>query len=694
MATILDLINGPSDKVQIGDIDKEWVNAIQSMYDRHPIKTKKHPKMQLSYSFYRGEQYKKWDEAAGMLVDVTLTRETKSMYNFCKVFGDLYPAKMLKDDPVPYGTPFPDNTESNDERVTLVSNAAFRWWWKRMGMRQKTFSVVKYGGIMGLGVLKTYWDKTFGKEIGDEIVTDDYGQPIAVRKIFAGEVVTKVINPVRFYPDPDAVCPEEMQWAFDVAPYPISFLEATYGVKDLAQDDKSKLNNYRSDTTNSVDDYTTNTEEPVALLYDFWAKATPLNPNGCHVMVAGGKILIPVEANPEPDILPYDLVAVSKPMDELIGGGVIYPLYTLQRDFNKSNSLIQESIRWMGNQKWFVHEDTNIEDNALNDESGEIVRWGGQVMPSIVGAQPLPQHILERPNYLMELAKFITKMQDAGMGIMGKRFSQTSGAAIDSLKSSEEISFTEDIANVDLFFANVYLRYCRLAKKYYQEERIAYIVGKDKKQEVVRFMGTDFVDNYDVNTEIGLGFAPSDKSKFDQYLQLVQTGFFEKAGIPLDFVAKEVLKIGGMNKLSEITYMDERQARRLLDTILRGGNPVFSKYSNVDLFIKIFQQFTTGAEYENALNDQQRLAIDVNIEKFKQIQLQLAVQKMIEEMQKMQAVQQAVPPPQPPAPMALQGKYPGQGAPGANPEMPQTVTQRDEAQNNLHLASGQPSQNG
>lgn len=693
MASILDMINGPSDKIQIGDPQKEWVSVIQSMYDRHPVNTKKHPKMQLAYAFYRGDHYKKWSESDGQLVDVVLTRETKSMYNFCKVFGDLYPAKMLKDNPVPYGSPFPDDTESNDERVTLVSNAAFRWWWKRMGLRQKTFSVVKYGGVMGLGVLKTYWDKSFGKEIPQEIVTDDYGQPIPVRPIFEGEVVPKVINPVWFYPDPDAVYPDDMQWAFDVAPYPVSFLEATYGVKDLAEDDKSKLNKYRSDATNNVDNYATTTNESMALLYDFWAKATPLNPNGCHIMIAGGKVLVN-EDNPEPDILPYDLVAVNKPMDELIGMGVIYPLYTLQRDFNKSNSLIQESIRWMGNQKWFVHNDTNIEENALNDESGEIVRWDGQVMPSIVGAQPLPQHILERPNYLLELSKFLTKMQDAGMGIMGKRFSQTSGAAISELKSSEEISFTEDIENVKLFLTNVYLRYCRLAKKYYKEERTAYIVGKDKKQEIVRFMGTDFVDNYDVNSDVGLGFSPSQQTKFDQYLQLVQTGFFEKARIPLDFVAKEILKLGGMNKLEEINYNDERQARRMLDTILRGGNPVFSKYSNVDLFVKTFQEFTTTAEYENALNDQQRLAIDLNIEKFKQIAVAQAIEKMVDAMRTQQAVQMAVPPPQPPMPSALGGKYPGQGAPGSNAPMPPTVTQQQESENNTHLASGQPTENG
>ena len=684
MASILDKINGKSTLME-GDSAKEWVSLLEEMYNRHPSKQKKHPKMQLAYSFYRGDQYKKWDEISGMIVDVTLTRETKSMYNFCKVFGDLFPAKMLKDNPIPFGKPFPDNTESNDERVTLVSNAAFRWWWKRMGLRPKVYNVVKWGGVEGLGVIKTFWDKSFGKLIGEELVTDDYGQPIQVRKIFEGEVVAKVINPVWFYPDPDATCFEEMQWGFDVAPYPVSTLEGLHGVKDLVPDDKSKLNNFRSDTTNSVDDYHASGDEPVALLYDFWARGTPQNPQGFHVMVAGGKLLVE-EPNPEPDVLPYDGVAVAKPMDELYGAGVIYPLYTIQRDFNKSNSLVQENIRWMGNQKWFVPRDANIEENALTDEAGEVVTFDGAQAPMIVGAQPLPQHIVNRPDYLLELSKFLTKMQDAGMGIMGKRFSQTSGAAISELKSSEEISFTEDIENVKLFLTNVYLRYCRLAKKYYQEERTAYIVGKDKKQEIVRFHRTDFVDNYDVDVEVGSGFALSQQSKFDQYLQLTQTGFFEKAGIPLDFVAKEIFKIGGMNKLDEIVYLDERQARRVLDTILRGGNPVFSKYANVELFIKIFQEFTKSAEYENSLNDEQRLTVDLNIEKFKQVALQQAIEKMAEQMQIQQTIQQMFPPPPPPMPAALQG----QGAPGSNPPKQPTVTQRNESQANLHLAQGRP----
>jgi hypothetical protein len=78
MSTILDRINGDP-KAVLGDPKKEWVSLIEGMYDRHPAKSKKFPKMQLAYSFYRGEQYKKFDETAGMLVDVVLTRETKSM---------------------------------------------------------------------------------------------------------------------------------------------------------------------------------------------------------------------------------------------------------------------------------------------------------------------------------------------------------------------------------------------------------------------------------------------------------------------------------------------------------------------------------------------------------------------------------------------------------------------------------------
>jgi hypothetical protein len=110
------------------------------------------------------------------------------------------------------------------------------------------------------------------------------------------------------------------------------------------------------------------------------------------------------------------------------------------------------------------------------------------------------------------------------------------------------------------------------------------------------------------------------------------------------------------------------------------------------LFIKIFQQFTTSAEYENSLNNKQRLAIDVNIEKFKQVAVAQAIEKMIEAMRTQQAVQMAVPPPQPPVPSALQGKYPGQGAPGSNAQMPPTTTERQQSEANLHLAQGQPSE--
>lgn len=649
-----------------GGKQAEWSTVIRSIYDNHPAKMSKHPRMQLAYAFFRGEQYMKWDETTGTIIDVTVTRETKSVYNFCSVFAKLYPAKMLKDMPIPFANPYPTNTEGNDEKTSAISNAAWRWWWSQQKMKTKLFEHLKWASVTGLGVSKELWNK----RAGEKIVDDPSGG------IFKGEVDFDVLNPMNFFPDPDATKQEEMMWAMDVRPYPKLLLEQMYGVRELQSDSRGDLANYRLSVTKNIDNYKfQETDTPICLVFDFWAKGTPANPNGKHLIVAGGKVLAE-EDNPEPDLLPYKVTAVNKPMDDFFGLGYVWPLIHLQRDSNMANSLSQENMRYMSAIKWRVSPNDDIEENSFNSEPGELIK-SDSAMP----LQPvaLPQHLVQRPGLNLEMAKFITGMQDAGMGIMGKHFNQTSGVAITELKSSEDVSFSEDVEIVKEFIRDVALTYLRLAKKYYIEERMVCIVGKNKKADVYHFTGTDFVNNYDIDAQVGGGFSLSQQDRYTQYLSLLQAGIFEKAGIDPKFVLREVFRIGNMDKVDEQQYLDERQAKRSLEKILRGENPIVSRYADYGVFIKVFTDYTKTAEYDE-LEDMMKLTIDENIKIYKQ----LFMENMLLAAKEQMAMQQQL----------IAGMPPPPAVPMPNPPKGNTPGEQQRSRDNLRMAEGRPPTEG
>ena len=617
----------------VGEKDK-WVKWVDEKLGAHPAKNPKFCKMEWAYAFYRGEQYRIYDERKGIVRDVNIPRETRSVYNICRPFVDAFVAKMLKDNPIPTVKPLSTNTEDFDENLSLAFSALVEYWWKNTARGSKKLKkTVRWGAIGGTGVDMIFWDKEMKSGIYD------------------GDANWKSLNPRNVFFNGDAIDRDSMRWGINRFPEEKSVIEEKFKLKkdSLTADDKETVEGDRTNSTKSQDNYHSAEDVSTVLVHDIWIKECKEYPKkwypekdgsdnavldedgnpkgewrgGRHVVVAGGKTLVD-EDYWGSDELPFHVYTVGSLLDELYGQGIILPIITIQRDSNRLNSLIMENASQMGLIKWLVPEQANVLPAALTNEAGEIVTYIGGYKPEQTQATALPQHIVGRPGELFRNAQFITKIQDIGMGMIPYRGSQTSPGVIRELGNNENVMFAPEVEDLTDHVRDLMRHFRRITKHYYVEERIVQILGENKRMEAQTYLAAADNNDYDYDMLLGAGFAKSDEAVMDQVMKLGEgnPSFFDKCGVDYRTLGELVMRKVGLTKLREETFLDERQAKRNLEMVLNNVRPIISKYINPDAHIRVFTTFVKQPEYDG-LEEGIKFSIDWYIDQCNAIKMGL-----------------------------------------------------------------------
>jgi hypothetical protein len=658
----------------------KWVTWVQEKLGEHPYKNFKYGKIEWCHAFYRGEQYKIWDERKGIVREVNIPRETRSVQNMCRPFVDTFTAKMLKDNPTPSAVPLSTNTEAFDENLSLAFSAMAEYWWKKIALApRKLRKSVKWAAIGGIGIDMIYYNRKMKSGI------------------YTGDVDWISINPRHFFLNPDATPDRNThRWGVYAVPREKSVVEEEFGLaKDsLTSDDKEKTEGVRTDSTKSQDTMHSEEESSTVIVYDIWYKecaeyprkwyaeknedgTSAINEDGTekgeyrggrHVIVAGGRTLVD-EDYWGSDELPFLLYNVKALLDDPIGQGLIYPILTIQRDRNRLNSLIMENASLMALIKWLDPEQSNTLPSAFTNEAGEIIKYNAPYKPEQTQAKPMPQYVVGRPEELFREAQFETGIQDVGLGMIPYRGSQTSPGVIRELGTSESINLSQEVEELTEHIQDIMRMYRKLSKKYYIEERIVNVLGENKRMEAKTYLAKDDNNDYDWDIKVGGGFDKSDEAIMSQITALSagNPSFFEKAGVDFQTLGEFVMRKIGLTKLREDTYKDKKQAERNLAMVVNGIRPIISKYINPDAHIKVFTDFTKTEPWE-ILDDGIKFAIDWYIDQCNAIKMGM----MLPQMQMAMAANQ---PPQPPM----------------QPQ-PQTPAEKKEAEQNRRLGTGQPVQ--
>jgi hypothetical protein len=382
--------------------------------------------------------------------------------------------------------------------------------------------------------------------------------------------------------------------------------------------------------------------------------------------VAGGKELAN-EDNPEPETVPFFTARVKGVPDDIYGEGVLKNVLPIQRDANRMESIVVGNTSAFGSAKLMVHRNANIVKSQINNEEDGVIEWDGSNEPNLLNGVIVPAHIVNSFWDNWRKALNAVGFTEVGQGAIPFRGSQTQPGVVRELKQSEEVNFAPDVAEISDYVRRIMRRYFFLAKKYYTMPRIVDVVGENKRPEVITFNAQKFIKDPDFEIAIGSGFSQSREARMDQMIQLAQSGIFDKIpGIDWPTVGREILDYAGLNKISENTFRDERQAKRNLQTILLGLPYYLSPFANLPVHMKVFRDFINEAEYE-FLEPKQKMDID---EAMRNIQMMMQQQMMAQ-------MPQAMPP----------GINAGPG--NGQPQLP-TGTEKAQASAGRRMATGQP----
>ena len=660
------------------ELETNWVTFVDKQIENHPVTTSRHPKMALYKAFYEGHQYKTLDEYTNQIRDVAITRETKSITNISEVFINLWAAKMMEGNPYPQITPFPDNVDDDIIKISKVSNGAVRSWWKTQKMRQKLGRCLKWGGVTGAMWGRILWDVNAGDNF--EIPTVDLFGNEEAELISEGDVTFEVLNPFQMFPNPEARDAEDLRYVVHQFPKAKSVVEDAFDLPrdSLNADDMSSAENQQRQARIDNDIYYregVTKEADVVLIKELWMKASKQYPRGKHVVVVNKRVLVN-EDNPRPWKLPFVYMPVREILDEFWGQGYMEKLVPLNREYNKTNSLIIENMIWSGNNKWMVERGSGVKEHSLTDQPGEVVEYD-MVAPQQSQAAPLPHYIVAHPDDIFRRMQQAMNIQDPSMGMIPHRGSQTSGTVVRELKESEKVFFSEDMSLFKKFVEEIITEYLSLAKNHYELERFAKVLGANRKPEIIKFSQADFVKNYNIDINVGEGFSVSPSVRFDQIMQMWEQKVIQDPAI----VMRAVSNFGTLEKVADELLKDEKKAEYTLDAILSARTTAelqeaseLSPYDNHDVHIRVFTDFIKEPRYrELGLTHRTVINQYINICYQKKYEMQMMQQQIMMQSQMLAAEGQM-------ETGARMKKLGGQ----------QSAMDKMVSEENLHLAQGQP----
>lgn len=665
------------------DIDSSgwnWPKRIDDIIKNHPANTDIFPRMELANNFVRGDQYKDICQETMDVVDVKLTRETRSVYNLMAPFEKMATSKMLQGELRPFSKPYEGNTERFDRDVAIVSNSVMWTWWDQEKMPAKMYKLVKSGNVNGLGAGKLFFDKTAGKKLKfDQEKISKMGFDKDTDELKTGAIYLETVSPNKeFFPDVVANDDSEMRYVVYRYAQAQTVVEDRFGLPrgSLKSDDKTEQEQNRITTTIAGRTYKLDEGvEKSDIVYVkelFWHKDKEF-PEGKHVIVVNQKTVVDESLTKYNRLgkLPSYTFPINPVEGEFYGLGYVFPTRHFQRDINKCHSLTMENIEWTAMNKWYCNDSIcTLAEGEMDNTAFEIIHGDGPNGIEALSGQGIPQHLWENPNKVMRMMQVYWGLPDVDMGAVPYRGTGISGKGIQQLQAASDLSHSEDKLAIENWVKRVMKDFLKLVQIHFTAEEIAAWIGENKMSKILKFMDSNL--DFDIGIKLAEGYGTRPEIKLDQMVKFSQAvpGTFEP-----QHIRKAMANFANIDFVVEETFRAEAQAERHLDKLIN-DKPMYdetgliSKYINYDVHIKFFKEFVETEDFELLPFETQK-AIDSHI------------QMLFEQKQAMMM------------PMGQPGVAPGQVAPVTNPTGGgnRTALEGMQAEQNLHLATGQPTNN-
>lgn len=623
------LIKLPKKEDKKGDLpetEEDWVAYINRLHDQGLLDRKKFEfQWVVNLAYYMGYQHLVY---RGGLLEIPREFRQPLTINRIGSFIEARHAKLTKNRPV--ARVIPDSTDQDDVRGAKNSDHALMHLWRKIGMEEEYDVLGMQMLLNGTSFMKTVWDPLSGDVIkdykrggpdGEDLVINE-DEEIEEEEIFLGEVSSRWRSPFAIIPGSDAIpTVKDQPWMIERIPSLIIDLEALYPHLrgKLKKEDREMLytehertiHRLGSQVYNQVGSAIGGSNQPrdslnsMAVAKIFLMKPNYQYPKGVWAVVVGKELaMIDVWPNDfgERNVYPYVRFAERELGNCFWAQSTIERLISIQRAYNRLKQQKAKNAALMANAKWVVAKGSQLSEESLTDEEGEVVEWNPAV--------PEPHHaqIAPLPNYVTELAReLIVDFRDVG----GQRESSvtpppnvTAGVAMQiAAEISDEVlgPIIRRFGRGQELVANQQLL---LMDQEWKEPRRIKVLGENNRVDVQWLSAIDFRHHTDVHIEIESMFPEFRGAKSQRILDLWDRRIIDDP--------KKVIRALRYNSVDMLLEDDEKAEDTIyLDIVQlkRGKMPAFNPFSNSILYVKELTKWIQGPEFQRLIPERKQQAV-------------------------------------------------------------------------------------
>lgn len=521
----------------------------------------------------------------------------------------------------------PESNAQEDKDAARLSLQILMSMWEKLKLDEKQAAIKMWLQQCGHSYIKICWDDQLGNPVLD---------PETGGIVYEGDVRADVVSAFEIFPDPLAKSWEEAKrsWVIHAKVRKLDYFKTQYPERGhlVKQEDAWLLSAQYEQRINSMNTRGPSTSGIVESFKDSAVELVKYEarsqkyPNGRMIVTAAGILL-------RNDPLPVGEIPFEKFDDILVAGkyyseAIITHLRPIQDAYNETVRRRNDWTRKLLAGKYAAARGSNLSQEALNDQSGEVVYYdpipnapdGGR--PSKIDLPVIPQYAYVEEERLNAMFNDISGIAEVDKGNLPSASIPAIGMQLLTEQTDTRIGVMT--SQHEYSFAGAGSLILKYVQKYYKTPRKLKLGGKVGQYEVKEVTGEMIRGNTDVQVIRGSTLPGSKVLRRQEIINTFQQGLL---GDPADPKVREkvldMLEFGDIAEMWTDISIDDDQIKRGISLIERGIPPEVEELDNHEMWILKLNRYRKSEKFE-LLSPEAQEALMLTLEKHLQFLIEIS----------------------------------------------------------------------
>ena len=611
------------DKGDLPKTEKEWIKYVNDLHDTGVnIRQKYELCWTLNHAYARGYQDIVFNYKTGR-IEIPKTMARPLTVNKIGSFLDARLSKLTKQRPLPRVVPATGDNE--DINAAKYSDHTLLHLWRKTEIEAEYESMIMMGITYGTSFMRVLWDPWEGdfikRAVGrDEEVLHIEDGAIKEEKIWLGEVSTKAISPFSIIPANENIREmKDQPWVMERTFHSVADLEKFYPELKGKLIGKAKNREDRTDyegviarlgspVSTQVGSALHNIHDSIndeVLCKKLWVKPNSQYENGLVVVVVGD-LLAHVSEFPHdygPNIYPYVKFTERTDGVHFWEQSTVERLLSIQKSYNKLKQKKLRNITMMSAGKWLIPKGSQISEDSITSEEGEIIEYNSSVNPPAQAPlAPLPNYAVEMARELMEDFRMVSGQQDTPTNLPP---GVTASVAMETLAELGDEIISPIIKRLSRVMTRVAKAQLLIINEEYLEPRKIAILGEGSSYGVQYISAADLKHSTDVYIEIESMFPSLRGSKQQRLIDLWDRRIITD---PQQFL--KAYRFGNLDEIMSDIEEEDDPVHLDIAQLKKGKMPEITPWQNHVAYFKLLSKWVQTPEFMALIPERKQMTIE------------------------------------------------------------------------------------